>query len=68
MTKRTMIRTACITRWRRGYGSSQMHRRAKALRVKGDDAFRNSYDEDTPLLAMKTRGIPQQPGRRLMAP
>lgn len=61
MTKRTMIRTACITRWRCGVGSSHMHRRAKALRVKGDDAFRNSYDEDTPLTTMQTRGIPQRP-------
>lgn len=46
--KRTMIRTACITRWRCGYGWSHMHRRAMALRVKGN-AFKDSYDEKTPI-------------------
>lgn len=58
--KRTTTRTACITRLRCGCGSSQMHRRAKALRVKGYDAFKDSYDENTPLSTMQTRGVPQR--------
>lgn len=46
MTKRTTTHTACITKWRHGY-ESHMHRRAKALKVKGG-AFKDSYDEDPP--------------------
>lgn len=65
--KRTTTRTACITRWRCGYGWSRMHRRAKALMVKGDDAFKDSYGESPIIDDAKPKKAPAT-GRCSTAP